>query len=37
MDQFKKANIEVDRKILSDLVLNDPEIFSELIKISRPN
>jgi large subunit ribosomal protein L20 len=37
MDQFKKAHIEVDRKILSDLVLNDPEIFSELIKISKPN
>jgi|ERR1035437_2039822 large subunit ribosomal protein L20 len=37
MDQFKKANIEVDRKILSDLVLNDPEVFSELIKLSRPN
>jgi large subunit ribosomal protein L20 len=37
MDQFKKANIEVDRKILSDLVLNDPEVFTELIKISRPN
>jgi large subunit ribosomal protein L20 len=37
MDQFKKANIEVDRKILSDLVLNDPEVFSELIKISKPN
>jgi len=37
MDQFKKANIEVDRKILSDLVLNDPEVFSELIKVSKPN
>ncbi|HUD09554.1 MAG TPA: 50S ribosomal protein L20 [Patescibacteria group bacterium] len=37
MDQFRKANIEVDRKILSDLVLNDPEVFSELIKVSKPN
>jgi large subunit ribosomal protein L20 len=37
MDQFKKANIAVDRKILSELVLNDPEVFSELIKISKPN
>ena len=37
MDQFKKANIEVDRKILSDLVLNDPEVFTELIKVSQPN
>jgi large subunit ribosomal protein L20 len=37
MDQLRKAHIEVDRKILSDLVLNDPEVFSELIKISKPN
>ena len=37
MDQFKKANIEVDRKILSDLVLNDPKVFSELITVSKPN
>jgi large subunit ribosomal protein L20 len=37
MNQFKKAGIEVDRKILSDLVLNDPEVFSELIKVSKPN
>src|ERR1035437_1020166 len=37
MDQFKKANIEVDRKILSDLVLNDPEVFTELIKVSQPS
>jgi large subunit ribosomal protein L20 len=37
MDQLKKANIEVDRKILSELVLNDPEVFSELVKISKPN
>jgi large subunit ribosomal protein L20 len=37
MNQFKKANIEVDRKILSELVLNDPEVFSQLIKSSKPN
>jgi large subunit ribosomal protein L20 len=37
MNQFKNAKIEVDRKILSELVLNDPEVFSELIKISKPN
>jgi large subunit ribosomal protein L20 len=37
MDQLRKAGIEVDRKILSDLVLNDPEVFSELIKVSKPN
>jgi large subunit ribosomal protein L20 len=37
MHQFKNAKIEVDRKILSDLVLNDPEIFKELVKSSKPN
>ncbi|MGA2911490.1 MAG: 50S ribosomal protein L20 [Candidatus Levyibacteriota bacterium] len=37
MNQFKKAGIEVDRKILSELVLNDPETFSQLIKVSKPN
>ena len=37
MDQFKKANIEVDRKILSELVLNDLQTFKELIKSSKSN
>ena len=32
---LKTANIEVDRKILSDLVLNDPTTFSEIIKQSK--
>ena len=37
MDQLKKSNVEIDRKILSELVLNDPEVFSEIIKTSKPN
>ena len=37
MDQLRKANVEIDRKMLSELVLNDPESFSELIKTSKPN
>jgi len=37
MDQFKKANIEVDRKILSELVLNDLQTFKELIRSSKSN
>jgi large subunit ribosomal protein L20 len=37
MDQLRKSNIEIDRKILSELVLNDPESFRELIKSSKPN
>jgi len=31
MNMLKKAKIELDRKILSDLVVNDPEAFKELI------
>jgi large subunit ribosomal protein L20 len=37
MNQFKNAKIEVDRKILSELVLNDPDTFKELVKNSKPN
>jgi large subunit ribosomal protein L20 len=37
MDQLRKSNIEIDRKILSELVLNDLESFRELIKSSKPN
>jgi len=37
MNQLRKSKIEIDRKILSDLVLNDPEVFSELVKNSKPN
>ncbi|MDQ5901064.1 MAG: large subunit ribosomal protein [Patescibacteria group bacterium] len=31
MDGFKKANIALDRKILSDLVVNDPTVFKQLV------
>ena len=37
MDGLKKAKIEIDRKILSDLVLNDPKTFSEVVKQSKSN
>ena len=37
MDQLRKSNIEIDRKILSELVLNDPESFTKLVKTSKPN
>ncbi len=37
MDQLKKANVELDRKILSELVLNDPEAFAQLIKTTKSN
>ena len=31
IDKLKKANIELDRKILSDLILNDPAAFKHII------
>lgn len=37
MDALKKTNIELDRKILSDLVLNDANTFAEIIKHSKAN
>ena len=34
---LKKAKIELDRKILADLVLNDPKTFSEILKQVKSN
>lgn len=31
MSKLKAANIEVDRKILANLVTNDPEIFDQIV------
>ncbi len=31
INQLKKANVELDRKILSDLVVNDPETFKQIV------
>jgi len=35
INDLKKANIEVDRKILSDLVSNDPETFKAIVEKCR--
>ena len=35
--QLKKKNIELDRKILSQLVQEKPEVFKEIIKAAREN
>ena len=32
---LKKSNIELDRKILSDLAQHEPEIFKKLVEISQ--
>lgn len=37
MNSFKKANIEVDRKILSDIIVNDPETFRKLVESVKSN
>ncbi len=29
---LKKANIELDRKILADLAMNEPEVFAKLVE-----
>lgn len=31
MNSLKKANISLDRKILSDLVVNDPTVFKQVV------
>lgn len=31
MNNLKKANIELDRKILADLIVNDPSAFKEIL------
>jgi large subunit ribosomal protein L20 len=32
MNNFKKSKMELDRKILADLIVNDPETFQKLVK-----
>jgi len=35
MDALKKAHIELDRKILADLAVNDPASFSKIAEIAK--
>jgi large subunit ribosomal protein L20 len=37
IDKMKKANIELDRKILCDLVLNDPKVFKQIVNNVKSN
>lgn len=32
---LKKANVEINRKMLSELAIHDPEAFAELVKIAK--
>lgn len=37
MDKLKKANIALDRKILSELIVSDPEVFKKIVDTVKPN
>ena len=32
MDKLKKAKIELNRKVLADIAMNDPESFKQIVK-----
>lgn len=34
---LKKANVELDRKVLADLAENDPEIFAQVVDTAKEN
>ena len=35
MDGLKKANVEIDRKVLAQLAVSDPKAFSELAELAK--
>ena len=35
MDGLKKANVEIDRKILADMAVRDPATFSQLVEVAK--
>ena len=35
INRLKKAKIELDRKILADLVVNDPQVFQKIVKSAK--
>ncbi|GIS31931.1 MAG: hypothetical protein Ct9H90mP3_7270 [Flammeovirgaceae bacterium] len=32
MDKLKKSKIELNRKVLADIAMNDPESFKQIVK-----
>ena len=34
---LKVANIQVNRKMLSELAINDPQAFADLVKVAKKN
>ena len=37
MHGLKQANVQVNRKMLSELAINDPAAFSDLVKLAKKN
>ena len=35
MNGLKKAGVELDRKVLSDIAINDPEAFASLVEVAK--
>lgn len=35
MNGLKKAGVELDRKVLSDMAINDPEAFAALVEVAK--
>jgi large subunit ribosomal protein L20 len=35
MNGLKQANIEIDRKMLAELAVNDPQAFSQLTEVAK--
>jgi large subunit ribosomal protein L20 len=35
MDALRKAHVELDRKILADLAVNDPNAFSKIVGMAK--
>ena len=35
MNGLKKAGVELDRKVLSDMAINDPEAFDSLVEVAK--
>ncbi len=35
MNGLKKAGVELDRKVLSDMAINDPEVFASLVEVAK--
>uniref|UniRef100_A0A2C9JR55 50S ribosomal protein L20 n=1 Tax=Biomphalaria glabrata TaxID=6526 RepID=A0A2C9JR55_BIOGL len=36
-DRLNKANVELNRKMISEMAINSPETFAELVKIAKEN